>query len=94
MPRRRYQHPSEQFGDPQTHNSIVLPPDVSPDEAAEELYGRIGDRFSVTWEPWASAEPIIDTDTLPTGVSEATVAAALTAMKNDGWLQRSPQAKD
>lgn len=56
------------------------------DTLAEELYSRCGGRFRVEFPPWATGEPIVHTDTLPSAVSEGDVEAALGDMKADGLL--------
>lgn len=81
MTKKRYHHPAEKLNDPSTHNNKLLPEGVSVDDAAEELYDRVGERFPVSWEPWATAEPLVEVDRLPSGVTEADVESALTAMK-------------
>lgn len=86
MTRKRYDHPNEALQDQQAHAGVQLPDGVSVEDAAADLYSRVGARFPVRWEPWSPAEPVVDTAALPSGVSESDVETALTNMKTDGVL--------
>lgn len=86
MTRKRFDHPNDQLKQMQGYNGVDLPDGVTVEDAAEDLYNRVGERFPVEWDPWASAEPKIDTSSLPDNVSETDVENALAAMKNNGML--------
>lgn len=97
MPQKRFDHPNETLTDQRGHAGVRLPDGVEigshdqPGTAAYELYERLGvnnedDRFPVRWEPWATAQPLIDPDGLPSGVTESDVETVLANMKADGYL--------
>lgn len=84
MTHKRFDNPNGTLKDSLGHNGVTSMYDI--DTLADELYNRVGAKFTVRWEPWATAEPIIETDTLPANVSEADVENALNGMKTDGFL--------
>lgn len=86
MTHKRFDHANEVLSDQRGHAGVRLPDGVTVDDAAEDLYSRLGERFPVTWEPWSPAEPRTDTSELPSGVSESDVETALANMKADGML--------
>lgn len=86
MAHRRFHNPDGVMGEARSHNSIQLPDGVTIDDASEDLYARVGERFPVRWDPWSTAEPVIDPDDLPSGVAEADVETALGNMKTDGVI--------
>lgn len=86
MTHKRYSHPDSAILDKTGYEGRHLPKGVTIAQSAEELYSRVGARFPVQWEPWAAAEPVIDTNDLPDGVSEADVESALNGMVADGLL--------
>lgn len=86
MTHKRFDHPNGALKDMNGYSGINLPDGVSPEDAAEDLYSRVGERFPVKWEPWATAEPVVDTNNLPQGVTEMDVENALNNMKANGML--------
>lgn len=54
MAKKRFDHPNGDIKDMQGYNGVDLPSGVRPDDAAEELYSRVGERFRVRWEPRAT----------------------------------------
>lgn len=83
---KRYDHPNSKLANKRGHAGVQLPDGVDVPRAIDELYGRVGERFRVDWEPWSPAEPVIYTAELPDGVTEADVESALNGMKSDGIL--------
>lgn len=86
MSHKRFDHPNGALKDMRGYNGIHLPDGVNIDQAAEELYSRVGASFPVEWEAWSTAEPRIDPNKLPSGVTETDVETALSNMKADGLL--------
>lgn len=86
MTHKRFDHPNDTLKEMRGYSGVQLPDGVDVHAAAENLYNRVGARFPVEWEPWATAEPKVDTDEFPNGVSESDVEAALSNMKADGLL--------
>lgn len=86
MTHKRFDYPNDALKDIQGYNGVQLPEGITPREMREELFSRLGERFPVRNEPWSKAEPVIDTNDLPSGISEADVETALANMKTDGFL--------
>lgn len=86
MTHKRFDHPNGALKDIQGYNGVQLPDGVTTEDAANELYSRLGAEFRVQWEPWSTAEPLVDPNDLPDGVTETDVETALSNMKADGVL--------
>lgn len=96
MTRKRFDYNDETLSTDLSSNAVALP---DPDEdIAERLFEKVfgtdyrepdgdrGDVFVVTVKPDSPAEPIIETDTIPDGVSESDIETALSQLKTDGVI--------
>jgi len=98
----RFDHPKTTLEQQQGYNGVNLPDGVELGATGEsgtlvaEFYDRLesntawsrtgNEGFPVTWDVNSRAEPIINPDNLPDGVSKIDVESVLQGLVNDGWL--------
>jgi len=86
MTHKRYHYTDDVLGPNDGHDGVELPNGVEVDDAAAELYSRVGARFRVEWQPHSPAEPVIDKGSLPDEVTLSDIENALSAMKSEGKI--------
>ena len=86
---KRFDYNSEELSEDLSGNGVFIVDDSGLDERpayVQEFYERIGESFRVKWPADSKAEPIIDIEDIPEGVSESDIESALSDMKSDGII--------
>jgi len=78
-----YHNADKNLSDTDNRDGKPLPPDVTAQQAANELYDRLGGTIPITWQRGYKGEPEID---IPDSISKSDVETILNNMQSEDLI--------